>query len=57
VTFSDVPVARVVWGETHRLVLSHFPLIDFFEDVADPRDWEALARAQARSGSGAPTPK
>ena len=48
-TFSDVPVARVVWGETHRLVLSRFPLIDVFEDVADPADWEALARAQART--------
>ena len=48
-TLSDVPVSRVVWGETHRLVLSRFPLIDLFEDVADPADWEALARAQART--------
>jgi hypothetical protein len=44
-----VPVSRVVWGETHRLVLSHYPLVDLFEDVADPADWEALARAQART--------
>ena len=48
-TLSDVPVSRVVWGETHRLVLSHYPLVDLFEDVADPGDWEALARAQART--------
>lgn len=45
----EVPVSRVVWSETHRLVLSHFPLVDLFEDVADPADWEALARAQART--------
>lgn len=44
-----MPVSRVVWGETHRLVLSHYPLVDLFEDVADPADWEALARAQART--------
>jgi hypothetical protein len=49
VTFSDVPVSRVVWAETHRLVLSHFPPVDLYDDVADPRDWEALARAQART--------
>ncbi len=48
-TFSDVAVARVVWGETHRLVLSHFLPIDLYDDVADPHDWEALARAQART--------
>ena len=48
-TLLDVPVSRVVWGETHRLVLSHYPLVDLFEDVADPADWEALARAQART--------
>ena len=48
-TVSDVPLTRVVWAETHRLVLSRFPLVDLFEDVADPADWEALARAQART--------
>lgn len=41
--------ARVRWAETHRLVLSHFPPIDLYDDVADPHDWEALAAAQART--------
>ena len=48
-TLLDVPLSRVVWRQTHRLVLSHYPLVDLFEDVADPADWEALARAQART--------
>jgi hypothetical protein len=45
------PTTRVLWGETHRLVLSHFPRIDLYDDVADPRDWEALACAQARTNA------
>lgn len=43
------PATRVTWPETHRLVLSRFPRIDLYDDVADPRDWEALAAAQART--------
>jgi len=41
--------SRVNWPQTHRLVMSHFPPIDLYDDVADPRDWEALAQAQART--------
>jgi hypothetical protein len=43
------PRTRVRWPQTHRLVLSHFPRIDLYDDVADPHDWEALAAAQART--------
>ncbi len=43
------PATRVRWPATHRLVLSHFPPIDLFDDVADPHDWEALAKAQSRT--------
>jgi hypothetical protein len=43
------PRARVRWPQTHRLVLSRFPPIDLYDDVADPHDWEALAAAQART--------
>lgn len=43
------PTTRVTWGETHRLIMSHYPPIDLFDDVADPADWEALARAQSRT--------
>lgn len=40
---------HVAWPKTHRLVMSHFPPVDFFDDLADPRDWEALAVAQLRT--------
>jgi RES domain len=45
----SAPTSRVAWPETHRLVMSRFPPIDLFDDVADPRDWEALALAQSRT--------
>ena len=45
----SAPRSRVAWRETYRLVLSHFPRIDLYDDVADPHDWEALAAAQART--------
>lgn len=43
------PTSWVLWSETHRLVMSRYPPIDLYDDVADPRDWEALARAQSRT--------
>lgn len=43
------PLSRVSWPRTHRLILSHYPPIDLFDDVADPHDWEALAKAQSRT--------
>lgn len=43
------PTTRVSWVETHRLILSHYPPIDLFDDLVDPRDWEALARAESRT--------
>ena len=44
-----VPTARVRWARTHRIVRSVYPPIDLFEDIADPADWEALARAESAS--------
>lgn len=37
---------RVTWTKTHRIVRSVYPPIDLFEDIADPSDWDALARAE-----------
>jgi len=45
----DVQLSHVAWPKTHRLVMSHFPPIDLFDDLADPRDWEVLAVAQSRT--------
>jgi RES domain-containing protein len=37
------------WPFYIRLINSAFPPIDLFEDLADPADWELLARAEART--------
>ncbi len=45
----EAPTARVTWPQTHRLILSHFPPIDLFDDIADPQDWQHLVKAEART--------
>lgn len=53
VTFAggDVPVSRVEWPDYRRLIASSYPPIDLFEDIADPADWELLARAEMRTNA------
>ena len=36
---------RVRWKQAYRIIRSIYPPVDLFEDIADPRDWEALADA------------
>lgn len=43
------PVTRVEWPRAVRIIRSIHPPIDLFEDIADPRDWEALASAEAKT--------
>lgn len=43
-----VPVRRVVWPRSVRIIRSIHPPIELFEDIADPADWEALASAEAK---------
>lgn len=45
----SLPKARVVWDRTHRLVMAHFPPIDLYDDIADPRDWELITAAVQRT--------
>lgn len=45
----NVPVRRVTWPRTVRIIRSIHPPVDLFEDIADPADWEALASAEAKS--------
>lgn len=40
---------RVHWPQTFRIIRSIFPPIDLFEDIADPRDWEALASVEEKT--------
>ena len=45
------PIIRVRWSKTHRIIRSIYPPIDLFEDIADPTDWDALARAEAATNT------
>ena len=40
---------RVTWPQTYRIIRSIHPPIDLFEDIADPRDWEALAAVEEKT--------
>ena len=43
------PVSRVAWAQAVRIIRSRFPPIDLFEDISDPADWDALARAETKT--------
>lgn len=43
------PLVRVTWDRTWRVIRSIYPPIDLFEDIADPRDWEALVAVEAKT--------
>ncbi len=42
-------LVRVTWPRTYRIIRSIHPPIDLFEDIADPRDWEALAAVEEKT--------
>lgn len=47
---SGLAVRRHVhWQQTFRIIRSIYPPIDLFEDIADPRDWEALASVEEKT--------
>ena len=41
--------ARVRWKKSHRIIRTIYPPVHLFEDIADPADWELIARAEART--------
>jgi RES domain-containing protein len=43
------PHSKVTWPDARRIISSRYPPVDLFEDVADPRDWELLASAEAKT--------
>ncbi|GHD98643.1 hypothetical protein U879_14230 [Defluviimonas sp. 20V17] len=45
----QAPLVRVSWAKTWRIIRSIYPPVDLFEDIADPRDWEALAAVEAKT--------
>ena len=40
---------RVAWKKSHRIIRTIYPPIHLFEDIADPADWELIARAESRT--------
>ncbi|WP_245602388.1 RES family NAD+ phosphorylase [Fodinicurvata fenggangensis] len=46
---AEPDLARVTWPQAYRIIRSIYPPIDLFEDIADPRDWEALASAESKT--------
>ena len=42
-------IRRVTWVQTFRIIRSIYPPIDLFEDIADPKDWEAIASVEAKT--------
>lgn len=46
---SDFPVVDIEWPRACRIIRSIHPPIDLFEDIADPRDWEALASVESKT--------
>ncbi|HEX7711852.1 MAG TPA: RES family NAD+ phosphorylase [Sphingomonadaceae bacterium] len=46
---AEWPEVHVRWDRAYRLIRSIHPPIDLFEDIADPRDWDALVSAEAKT--------
>ncbi|MXP27082.1 RES domain-containing protein [Altererythrobacter indicus] len=46
---ATIHTIHVEWTRAFRLIRSIHPPIDLFEDLADPRDWEALASIESKT--------
>ncbi len=42
-----IPISRVSWHPSVRIIPTRFLPIDLFERIADPRDWEALIEVES----------
>ncbi|UIJ47476.1 RES family NAD+ phosphorylase [Sphingomonas cannabina] len=49
VSAATPPVAEVAWRGARRIIRTHFPPIDLFEDIADPADWPLLISAEQKT--------
>ena len=41
-----LPTVDLNWPKAWRIISTRFPAIELFEEVADPKDWEALAELE-----------
>jgi RES domain-containing protein len=46
---SSIPMSRVSWQASVRVIRSAFPPIDLFEDIAEPQDWPLLISAEQKT--------
>ena len=46
---SSIPISKVQWQASVRVIRSVFPSIDLFEDIADPQDWPLLISAEQKT--------
>lgn len=45
----SIPVSKVRWRSSVRIIRSIFPPIDLFEDIADPADWPLIISAEQKT--------
>lgn len=45
----ELPIAKIGWKGAVRIIRSHYPPIDLFEDIADPEDWGRLISAEMKT--------
>ena len=48
---SAPPLSDVNWKDARRIISSRYPPVDLFEDIADPRDWDLIAAAEAKTNA------
>jgi hypothetical protein len=49
IQIAALPVSPVQWRDAVRIVRGRYPLIDLFEDLADPADWPLLIAAERKT--------
>ena len=49
INIATIPVSEVKWEGAVRIIRSIYPLIDLFDDIADPQDWPLLISAEQKT--------
>jgi hypothetical protein len=49
INIAKIPVSEVKWEGAVRIIRSIYPLIDLFDDIANPEDWPLLISAEQKT--------